>query len=117
MRVLVCGSRDFTRSKRLGEVLDAYADLYEIEAVIEGCAVGADRMAEGWARLRGVPVEHYPALWLVQGRGAGAIRNAAMLAAKPDLVLAFYRNRLEPSPGTRHMVSLARGAGVEVVLA
>lgn len=113
MKVLVCGSRNFTDHRRM----DAVLGRYKIDTLIEGCARGADELAEEWALIEGVPVNHHPAQWAEHGRSAGAIRNNQMLDDKPDLVIAFYRDRLNPSPGTQNMVDQAMRAGVPVVLA
>lgn len=67
----------------------------------------------GWARERGIPVEHYPADWDQFQKRAGYIRNQQMLdEGKPHLVVAFHSN-LQDSKGTRNMVEIARKAGVD----
>lgn len=120
MTVLVCGSRDFEDRQRLFEVLDhfhAHGLLGPITAVMEGCAAGADRMAEEWARQRSVPILHRPADWGQHGRKAGAIRNHQMAAEHPDLAIAFYADRSKPSRGTEHMVRTARSRHILTVVA
>ena len=106
-RVLVCGGRDFLDGARVGVVLSAI----EPGIIIEGCARGADALAEDYARAHGVPIEHYPANWERDGRAAGYIRNRRMLAeGKPDIVVAFPGGR-----GTADMVRQATIAGVAVI--
>lgn len=46
-------------------------------------------------------------------QAAGVIRNREMLAEGPDVVLAFHAD-LAKAKGTRHMVRIAREAGVPV---
>jgi hypothetical protein len=119
MTILVCGSRDFTDARRLFDVLDHYRMSPKFPALhlIEGCARGADRLAEEWAASRGVAVEHHPADWDRLGKRAGIERNKAMLARRPHVVLAFFTDRNLPSRGTAHMVEIARKADIPVVLA
>jgi YspA, cpYpsA-related SLOG family len=110
VRVLVTGSRVWDDRDLIRATLDGLED---VAAVIEGCASGADRMAEEWAADRGVVVYHHPARWSVYGRAAGPIRNLEMLDDRPDLVVAFHSD-LRHSRGTADMVSRARKRGVEV---
>lgn len=104
--VLVCGGRDYADEDRVREVLDEVCPLL----VVEGGALGADRLARDWAANTGVHFATVPALWGSYARSAGYLRNAAMLHLKPDLVVAFPGGR-----GTADMVRQARKAGVEVL--
>lgn len=109
MRVLVCGGRDYADYKRLSDVLGELYGSAPFEVLIHGAASGADRLAGEWADQHGVPELPVPAQWGRYGNRAGPIRNAHMLNAKPDLVVAFPGGR-----GTADMVRQARRAGVEV---
>lgn len=110
-RVLVCGGRNFTDGALLGRVLDNLAKAEIIDAVIEGDAHGADRMAGFWARKRGIDNIKFPADWKAHGNAAGAIRNQQMLAeGRPDLVIAFLGGS-----GAADMVLKAKRAGLRVV--
>lgn len=118
MKVLVTGSRDYGDKRRLYEMLDRWQEQEGLDTIIEGCARGADRLAERWAQDRGVPIIHCPADWGQHGRAAGAIRNKEMVARHhPDAVIAFFTNRLSPSRGTAHMVAVAMGRDIPVVVA
>jgi hypothetical protein len=116
MRVLVCGGRDYADGKRVFAELDAlmrpaFAAGDAEFVVIHGNAPGADTLADAWAARRNVGREPYGADWKANGRAAGPIRNARMLAeGRPDLVLAFPGGR-----GTADMVRKANRAGVKVV--
>lgn len=57
----------------------------------------------------GVPAEVHPADWALDGRRAGLVRNAVMVATRPDLCLAFIHNH---SPGATHCATLAERAGI-----
>lgn len=113
MRLLVCGDRKWRDRDYLYTILNDLRLFYDVSVVIEGEAAGADRMAGEWAVERGIPVERYPADWNRDGKPAGIIRNVQMLKeGKPEMVVAFHRSFRE-SKGTRHMVTIAREAGIQ----
>ena len=119
MRILVCGSRDYADQRRVHEVLDHF--LYNITGslvIVEGCARGADRLAEAWAATHNIAILHNPADWNKHGRAAGSIRNRRMVAEHdPHMVIAFYTDRTKPSRGTSDMVRVAKAADIPVVVA
>ncbi len=59
-------------------------------------------------------MQFYPANWDL-GKAAGPIRNAEMVAAGADMVIAVHRF-LPNSKGTKNCVSLALKAGIPVYL-
>jgi hypothetical protein len=80
-RVLVFGSRGWTDRATIWNALGAKAR----SCVIQGDALGGDRMGKQWARFYRVPLESYPADWKRHLNGAGVIRNTVQLAmGKPD---------------------------------
>lgn len=110
MKVLVCGGRMFDQPKVIGRALAAIHLETPIELIVTGGANGADRLAENWAEHNRIALCVFPANWRFDGRAAGPLRNARMVAfAKPDLVVAFPGGR-----GTYDMIARARAAGVEV---
>lgn len=109
-RVIVCGGRDYQNRKRLFQVLDAAVQRLGLSHVISGGAMGADLLAQEWAVLRGVHFDVFKAHWGKEGKAAGHLRNARMIAeGKPDLVIAFPGGR-----GTANMVKQAEAAGIPV---
>lgn len=104
MRILVCGSRHWTNIDRIFEVLDDYA--IDTDLVIEGCATGADAIAEEWAESREILISHHPAEWSKYGKSAGPKRNRLMLLDKPHAIFAFS-NDIESSRGTFDMLNRA----------
>jgi hypothetical protein len=125
MKVLVCGSRDWSNSAAIRRYLEQLPD---DAVVMHGGARGADRLAGVIAESLGLEVEVHAADWRVTpdtptgrigslpgggtyDRGAGLIRNVAMLNEQPDLVLAFH---LGGSSGTEHTVIEARRRGIPV---
>lgn len=132
MIILVCGGRDFTDSASLTKFLDLLHAETPITLVIEGGqrtmrdrepVGGADFWAFVWAARRAIRCRTVDADWLDlshpdarirTGQGgrrydanAGPRRNAAMLAMRPDRVIAF-----KGSAGTADMVRQARAAGI-----
>lgn len=114
--VLVCGGRNFNDHLLVFRILDEINILEPITLIVQGYARGADRLADEWARKRGVPstgkqYEVTSEMWRQQGRAAGHIRNHKMrVEQKPDLVLAF-----PGGPGTEGMCNIADRAGVPVI--
>ena len=110
MRILVCGSRGWTlREPILEQLIWFEGDV----TVIHGAAHGADTIGGEIAAELGFEIIACPPEWHRYGKAAGPIRNKQMLTEhEPDLVLAFVRD-WSRSPGTRHMVSIAKKAGVE----
>lgn len=114
MRVIVCGSRDWTDTK---VILERLKQLPADTMVMTGGCRGADRIADELIRwsdhLWYLRTDVHFAEWEEHGKSAGPIRNQKMLDRGPDLVIAFHPD-IESSKGTKHMVSIARAAGVPV---
>ena len=108
--VLVCGGRDYADQHHVDFVLDALHQARDIWHIVEGGALGADRLARNWARRNDVRFSTYEADWQRHGKAAGPIRNGVMLRMeRPALVVAF-----PGGAGTANMVRQAQAAGVEV---
>jgi hypothetical protein len=119
MRVLVCGDRLWTDRRAVeAQIVKLLSETDDPERlmIIEGGALGADRIAWEIAKQYRLLHMQYRAEWEKYGRAAGPIRNRRMLdEGKPDLVLAFHHN-LNASKGTANMVLQAHRAGVPVVV-
>ena len=137
MRVLICGSRDWTDTgpaprmpsdtvvpRRAhpppglgGDLIRReLSSLQGVDVVIEGEAPGADTLTRHAAEELGIPVLPFPADWDRHGRAAGPIRNQRMIdEGHPDLVLAFTQD-LNSSRGTADMVARAKRAGLPLRL-
>ena len=112
MRVIVTGSRDWSHGPVVQAVLqDVILEHGPFTLVHGGCPRGADRFADRWARAAGIPVKIFEADWEKYGTRAGPIRNAEMIQAGADLVLAFP---LPGGKGTQHTIRLAQEAGIPV---
>jgi SLOG family YspA-like protein len=115
MRILVTGSRNWTRSDLvITAIRKAIRDAGDPDhvVIIHGGAQGADHAAAQYAARQGLPVERYVANWRTQGTAAGPIRNQEMVNAGADICLAFP---LGESPGTRDCMRRARKAGIPVI--
>lgn len=114
-RILVTGARDWTDEESVHEALDDARDEFGSDAVlvVGDCPRGVDKIAyEYWVDGGGI-AECFIADWDKHGRGAGMIRNNAMVSSGADVCLAFITPK---SRGTRHCAKQARKKGVEVRL-
>ena len=108
MRVLVCGSRDWTDQEA---IVNRIALLPSDAVVVHGGARGADRIAGAAAEILGHEVKVFRADWNKYGKAAGILRNLQMLDTRPDRVIAFWDG---VSPGTQHTIEEARRRGIKV---
>lgn len=107
VRAIVTGSRDWLDEEPIRVALSS---LPPGSTVVHGGAGGADYLAGRIARALGLHVEPHPADWRRYGKAAGGLRNAEMVDAGADLVLAFP---LPDSIGTWDLVRKAKAAGIE----
>ena len=114
MRTIIAGSRG------IGDYLLVCRAMYEAAAaginpvsqVVSGGARGVDLLGERWARTAGVPIARFPVSaedW-ARSRRAGIERNAKM-AENADALVAIWDGY---SPGSSHMIGLARQRGMKV---
>lgn len=109
MKVLVCGSRNWTDKQRVFDALDKL--MPGITCVVSGGCRGADAAAMDWAEEKKIDLRVYPADWASHGLSAGPRRNQQMLSVeRPDIVLAFGPS----GPGTTNMLTLAERYGFRV---
>lgn len=115
MRVIFTGSRFWTDRRIVGAALDRLALRAGSPAsvtIVHGAARGLDSIAAAEAEARGMVVIPFRADWSRGDRG-GPERNARMIAAGADLVVAFPVGK---SSGTRGCIALARAAGIRVAI-
>lgn len=110
MKVLVCGSRQWTDQDSIEKRLRM---LPAGTTIISGAARGADSIAASIGRKLGLEVREFPAEWNKFGRSAGYRRNLVLLEQDPDLVIAF---QVGNSPGTAHMIENAKKRDLPVEL-
>lgn len=103
-RVVIAGGRDYTNYDELKEVCDVYIkERYEDIEVVSGCARGADKLGQIWAKEYKIPIAKFPADWNNLGKAAGPIRNKAM-AEYGNILIAFWDGE---STGTKDMIDNA----------
>lgn len=109
-RVIVAGSRDFTDYQCLQANLDRLLSRQPDAYIVSGGAAGADQLGERYAHATGRTVLKIPADWQRYSRAAGMVRNRTMAHLASHLV-AFWNGA---SPGTRNMLEVAKGDGLQV---
>jgi len=118
MRIIVCGSREWTDRERIVATLEHKRIHAPSLTVVHGdCSSGADAIAAQWCRQwrpyapLSVTEEPHPADWNKHGKAAGPIRNQAMADTGAELCLAFWTGE---SRGTLDMITRAVKAGIPV---
>jgi hypothetical protein len=113
MRVLICGGRDYADFEAVQDDLERLLAVHgaDLTVIHGGCATGADKIADKWAKANGIPRQVFAADWLTHQNKAGPMRNQRMLdEGKPDLVIAFPGRR-----GTADMIRRTKAAGVRLI--
>lgn len=104
MRCIIAGGRDFNDYDLLLRSMNNFIDEHGMPRfIISGCARGADRLGEQFAKDVDIELIRYPANWDRHGKRAGILRNIEMGNASDALVL-FWNNR---STGSGHMLRVA----------
>ena len=102
-RVVIAGCRNYNNYDEAKEYIDFCISNIRKEndiIIVSGCASGADKIGERYAKENGFKVEKYPADWGKYGRSAGPKRNRKM-AEVADYVICFWDGQ---SRGTRSMI-------------
>jgi hypothetical protein len=108
VKTIVAGSRDVTDMRYLHKAIKDCG--WVPSCVVSGTARGADRLGETWAVQNGVPCLRFPADWNKHGKSAGYKRNELM-ADNADALIALWDG---VSPGTKHMIDIARRKNLRV---
>lgn len=78
--------------------------------IVSGCARGADKLGENFAKMFNIPIKRFPAKWEEHGRSAGPIRNKEMSNYATHLI-AFWDGK---SRGTKNMIDTATEDNLKV---
>lgn len=92
MITVIAGSRHFTDKELFNKGMDSVPFVNEISLVIHGDALGADKLADIWAKGRGIPVKRFPVTkeeWEALGKRAGPLRNIRMIN-EADAYIGFW---------------------------
>lgn len=108
MEVIIAGSRGIGSYYFVRDKIGASG--FEITKVISGGAQGVDQLGEQYARDNGIRFDVFPAEWDKYGRAAGYVRNKQM-SETADALIAIWDGQ---SPGTLHMIDIARDKGLPV---
>jgi hypothetical protein len=111
MRVIIAGSRGINDYAKVCDAVQR--SRFPISRVLSGMARGVDTLAIRYATEKRLPLEQFPAQWSKWGRSAGYRRNEQM-AQNADALIAVWDDR---SPGTRHMIQVAKARGLQVFVA
>lgn len=111
MKIIVCGSRNWTSFDKIRKVLKK---LNKNTIIVEGACRGADYIAGIIAKNLGLNVIEVPAEWEKYGKAAGHIRNKKMLGMGVSKIIAFHED-IAKSKGTLNMVNQAIKAGIPVL--
>jgi aconitase A len=100
MIVAVVGSRNFNDYDAMKKILDNI----KIDAIVSGGAIGADSLAEQYAKEHGIKMIVHRPNWIKYGKTAGFVRNVDIVN-DADMVIAFWDGK---SRGTRHTINTAK---------
>ena len=113
IKLIVAGSRDYTNKERVFKSIDTVNSFYDGDIeIVSGLARGPDTLGKLWAQSNNKALHEFPADWDRYGKSAGYKRNEQM-ATFADVLLAFWNGK---SPGTSHMINLAKKYGLKVVV-
>lgn len=104
MKLAVVGSRGFDNYELLKLKLDTLHSKKPISLIISGGAIGADSLAERWAKENGVETKIFVPDWNKYGKSAGYRRNVDIVDFS-DAVVAFWDGI---SRGTQHSINIAK---------
>jgi len=111
MRVIMAGSRGINDYAQLCYAVQRSG--FPISRILSGMARGVDALAVRFAKEKGLPLDPFPAQWSKYGRSAGYKRNVEM-ADNADALIAVWDGN---SPGTRHMIQVAKARRLQVFVA
>ncbi len=109
MKVIIAGSRDLA-AINVDEAIIASGFKGDIDEVVSGGAMGANRAGEDWAAVSHIPVNVFHADWSRFGKSADLKRNKQMVEYADALVLIWNGK----STGIRSLRDTALSHGLKV---
>lgn len=109
-RWAVVGSREFENWDQLKRVLEKTI-LSPEDEIVSGGAIGADSMAQRYAKEKGHNIHIYYPKYGVYGKPATFVRNK-VIVKNADAVIAFYAKGFFQQGGTANTAKWARELGV-----
>ena len=110
-RIGVVGSRNFKNWGQLKREIDNI--IHEDDELVSGGAIGADSMAQRYAKAYGHDITIKYPKYARFGPGATFIRNK-VIVENSDVVLAFYAKGRFQQGGTANSAKWARELGVKL---
>ncbi len=107
----VVGSREFKNWEQLKRTIDEF--IQEDDEIVSGGAVGADSMAQRYAKAYGYDIQIKYPKYARNGKGATFIRNK-VIVENSDVVLAFYQKGRFQVGGTANSAQWARKLDIEL---
>lgn len=89
---MVTGSRNWDLVPVISSHLYWFTKGWDEVTLLEGGAVGADRIARNYALGAGWEIHTFLPDYKTHGKGATHVRNQKMIDQNPDLVLAYIRD-------------------------
>lgn len=112
MKVAIVGSRNFNDYTLLNRVIQENIDIDDIEEIVSGGAIGADRLGERFATINKIEKCIFYPEWNKYGKQAGFLRNIKIVR-NSDIVFAFWDGK---SKGTEHTINLCKEHNKKVVI-
>lgn len=111
-KVLIAGSRGFKDYVKFKHYVDKFLQSFDWSEmmIIEGGALGTDRMAWSYAKEKGIAVQTVKADWDKEGKRAGMIRNRQMGEMATHAII-FWDGE---SKGTKNMIDVCEELGVKL---
>lgn len=110
-RIGIVGSREFKNYAQLKAVIDGI--IKPEDEIVSGGAIGADSMAQRYAKEGGYAIHIYYPRW-EHGRSAGFQRNKRIVE-NSDIVFAFYRKGYFGRGGTANTADWCRKLNIELM--
>ena len=112
MNIGVIGSRDFQDYDELKNYIFKRVKLQDIDHVVSGGAIGADRLGGRLAKEFNIPPMIFKPDWDLYGKKAGFIRNKDIIE-NSDIIFAFWDGK---SKGTKHSLDIAKNENKKIYL-
>lgn len=112
MKLAIVGSRTFTNYNVLEKFILDNINIQNIEQIISGGAIGADKLGEVFAKKYSIPTIIFKPDWNLYGKKAGFLRNNDIIGAC-DTVIAFWDGE---SKGTKHSIDISKEMGKNVII-
>lgn len=120
--LIVCGGRELGGAsvrRQVEAALERYLSDYGSDLrILQGGALGVDRIAKNWAARRGVKAKQFDADWKAEPKRAGYLRNEEMVKYLDFVAGKGHRTHVlavpGAGPGTGHTMRIAKAHGHSV---